>query len=113
MTLFTGEFTWLDGDIEPLVVRPKTAKKLLSCGDARLYAWIGSGELESYLDGKARMITMRSIKAKIARGIELAAASPNRQLKPLPPQQRQRADAAAKQLEQAEARDNQPPPPPY
>jgi hypothetical protein len=54
-------------DDEPLVVRPNTAMRLLDCSRATLYEFINNGELESYLDGAARKITMRSIRARIKR----------------------------------------------
>src|SRR5262245_3778153 len=54
-------------EIEPLAVPPRVAWHLLGCGNTHGYALIADGELESYLDGRARKITMRSIKAYIAR----------------------------------------------
>jgi hypothetical protein len=36
-------------------------------GNTRLYELLGAGELESYLDGRARRITMASIQARVAR----------------------------------------------
>src|SRR6266567_3356297 len=62
-------------DIEPLLVRPKGAAKLLGCGVTRLYQLINSGALESFADGTAaRMITTRSIRAHIERQLETKAA---------------------------------------
>lgn len=55
------------GDAEPLVVRPNVAMRLLDCSRASLYELINNGEIESYLDGAARKITMRSIHARIER----------------------------------------------
>jgi hypothetical protein len=52
-------------DLEPIVVRPRVAKKLLGCGNTRFYEILP--ELESFKDGKSRLITMASIKARIAR----------------------------------------------
>jgi hypothetical protein len=54
-------------EIEPLAVSPRVAWHLLGCGNTYGYALIADDELESYLDGRARKITMRSIKAYIAR----------------------------------------------
>jgi excisionase family DNA binding protein len=54
-------------EIEPLAVSPRQACRLLGCGITRLYELIGAGELESYLDGRMRRITMRSIVARIER----------------------------------------------
>jgi len=53
--------------VEPLAVRPRVAWRLLDCGNTHGYELINAGELESYLDGRSRRITMRSIKALIAR----------------------------------------------
>jgi hypothetical protein len=60
-------------DFEPLVVSPKEAGKLLNKGHQKIYDLIGSGELESYIDadGRARNITMASIKGYIARRLEM------------------------------------------
>src|SRR5262245_29162457 len=54
---------------EPLVVRPRVAWRLLGCGNAYGYRLIAAGELESYLDGRARKITMASIRRRIERQI--------------------------------------------
>jgi hypothetical protein len=61
-------------DVEPLVVKPKVAWKMLGCGNTRGYELLMAGELESYKDGGSRKITVASIKAYIAR--RLAAAAP-------------------------------------
>jgi hypothetical protein len=60
------------GHLEPLVVRPRAAWRLLGCGNAYGYRLIAAGELESYLDGRARKITMRSIRRRIE--CQIAAA---------------------------------------
>jgi hypothetical protein len=62
-------------NIEPLVVSPREAWRLLSCGNTHGYALINRGELQSFLDGRARKITVASIRAYIAR--KLAAAGAN------------------------------------
>jgi hypothetical protein len=36
-------------------------------GNTRLYELLSAGELESYLDGRARRITMASIRTRVAR----------------------------------------------
>jgi hypothetical protein len=56
-----------DHDVEPLVVSPKVAWRLLGCGNTRGYELIAGGELESYKEGKSRRITMASIRAHIDR----------------------------------------------
>jgi hypothetical protein len=58
---------------EPLVVRPKDARRLLGdCSPGELLEKIKRGELESYLDGRRRLITVASIKADIARNVAAA-----------------------------------------
>lgn len=54
-------------DPEPLVVSPKVAWKMLSCGNTRGYELLGAGELDSYKEGRSRKITVASIKALVAR----------------------------------------------
>jgi hypothetical protein len=64
-----------DSGIEPIVVRPRAARTMLgNCSEDELYRLIGSGALESYLDGRRRLITVASIKAHIARGLAGAKA---------------------------------------
>jgi len=50
-----------------LVVKPRTAWKMLSCSNTRGYELLNSGELVSFKDGKSRKITVASIKDYIAR----------------------------------------------
>jgi excisionase family DNA binding protein len=59
-------------DLEPLAVSPRKACVLLGIGNTRLYHLIGNGELESYKEGKARRITMRSIQRRFERLIAAA-----------------------------------------
>jgi excisionase family DNA binding protein len=54
-------------DLDPLVVSPKVAWKMLACGNTRGYELLAAGELESYKDGRSRKITLASIKAHVAR----------------------------------------------
>jgi excisionase family DNA binding protein len=54
-------------DLEPLAVTPREACRLLSIGNTRLYELIAAKEIESYQEGRARRITMSSIRARIAR----------------------------------------------
>jgi hypothetical protein len=58
------------GEDEPLVVSPRRARRMLDCGNTRLYELIAARELETYKDGKSRKITVRSIKEYIARRLE-------------------------------------------
>jgi excisionase family DNA binding protein len=66
-----------------LAVTPREARRLLSVGNTHLYKLIGAGELESYRDGRARRITMESIRQRIARllaanGINSTTAVPGK-----------------------------------
>ena len=54
-------------EVEPLVVKPKVAWKLLACSNNRGYELIAAGELESFRDGRSRKITVASIHRLIAR----------------------------------------------
>jgi excisionase family DNA binding protein len=63
------------GDLEPLIVKPREACKMLSCSHKKLYQLLADGELESFKDGRSRKITVASIKRRIAR--QLASARPN------------------------------------
>jgi len=54
-------------ELEPLAVPPRVAWHLLGCGNTHGYELLAAGELDSFLDGRARKITMRSIKGYIAR----------------------------------------------
>jgi Helix-turn-helix domain len=56
-------------DVEPLVVRPNKAMRLLDCRRNYLYDLINTGKLESYREGGSRMITVRSIHALIERRV--------------------------------------------
>jgi hypothetical protein len=54
--------------VRPFIVRPAVARKLLgNIGPAKLWELINSGELDSFLDGRSRFITMESIDRRIAR----------------------------------------------
>src|SRR5215472_8674470 len=54
------------GDLEPLVVKPKAAWKMLACSNTRGYELLAAGELDSFLDGRSRKITVDSIRRYIA-----------------------------------------------
>jgi excisionase family DNA binding protein len=61
--------------IEPLAVSPKQACLLLSIGNTHLYDLLHAGELDSYLDGSARKITVESIRRRIARLLAAAGST--------------------------------------
>lgn len=53
----------------PLVVRVPKCCQILDTGKTRVYELIRAGELESFLDGKVRKVTIDSIHAYVARKI--------------------------------------------
>jgi hypothetical protein len=59
-------------DLEPLAVSPRQACRLLSIGNTYLYGLINNDELETYLEGGARKITMRSIRARQERQLAVS-----------------------------------------
>jgi excisionase family DNA binding protein len=54
------------------------ACRLIPAGVTRLYDLINAGEIESYLDGNRRRITLRSIKARRDRLLAAATPEPRR-----------------------------------
>jgi excisionase family DNA binding protein len=59
----------------PLAVSPRKACVLLDCGNTHLYELLRDGELDSYLDGRARRITVESIRRRIAQLLATASAT--------------------------------------
>jgi hypothetical protein len=62
-------------DLGPLVVKPKIAWKMLACSNTRGYELLNAGELESFLDGRSRKITVESIRRYITRRLAPAVSS--------------------------------------
>jgi hypothetical protein len=59
--------------VDPLVVRPSIARRMLGdCSLDELYRKLQNGDLDSYLDGRRRLITVESIKRDIARKAQAA-----------------------------------------
>jgi hypothetical protein len=56
--------------IEPLAVRTADAMRMAGHGKTKLFALLKAGEYESFLDGRIRLITTASIRARIARKLE-------------------------------------------
>ena len=54
-------------DLDPLVVKPKVAWKMLACSNTQGYELLAAGELESYKEGRSRKITVASSRALVAR----------------------------------------------
>lgn len=59
----------------PLVVKPKIAWKMLACSNTRGYELITAGELNSFLDGRSRKITVELIHRYIDRKLAAAGAT--------------------------------------
>jgi hypothetical protein len=76
-------------DHAPLVVKPKEARRLLSCSHTRLYELLATRELDSFRDGGARKITVASIHHYIARKLAANSATASVQ-QPVTPQTRHR-----------------------
>jgi hypothetical protein len=58
--------------IQPLAVKTRDAWVMLGCSNAHGYVLIKKGEIDSYLEGRVRKVTVASIKSYIER--KLAAA---------------------------------------
>ncbi len=68
------------------------AAEFLDCGRDKIYDLIEKREIESYLDGRARRITIDSLKKLVARRV--ATAQPTERLPPPPRRSRsEKADA--------------------
>jgi hypothetical protein len=59
-----------------LIVKPRVACEMLSCSHKRLYQLLSDGQLESFTNGRSRLITVASIRLLIARGLAASAAAP-------------------------------------
>jgi excisionase family DNA binding protein len=62
-------------DSEPLVVKATRACQMLCCGRTHLYKLISEKELDSFLDGGSRKITVESIHRYVARQLAAAGVS--------------------------------------
>jgi excisionase family DNA binding protein len=60
---------------EPLALSPRQTCSLLNIGITHLYELIRNNELDSYLEGRARRITMESIKRRVARLLAAGSAT--------------------------------------
>jgi hypothetical protein len=62
-------------DIQPLLVRPRKAWRILDCGNTRGYELLAKRELDSFVDGRARWITTDSIRRYIERRLAQSGVS--------------------------------------
>jgi hypothetical protein len=60
---------------ERLVVSPRRARYLLDVGNTRLYELLAANELDSFLDGRSRKITVESIHRYISRRLSTGQSS--------------------------------------
>ena len=74
--LSRGRLTVDISQIEPVIVKPAEACRMLTCGVTTLYALIKAGELESFADGGSRKITVESIYRYIAKRLAEDDKSP-------------------------------------
>ena len=61
-----------ESTIRPIVVKPKKATLYGIGGLTKIYELIADGELESYRDGRSRLITVASIEAYVERKLDQA-----------------------------------------
>jgi len=59
-------------NVRPLVVGTAEAGRLGGWGKTKIFELIAAGELDSYLDGRVRRITLASIEARIQRKLREA-----------------------------------------
>ena len=59
-------------NVRPLVVGTTEARRLGGWGKTKIFELIADGELESYLEGRVRRITLASIERRIARKLQEA-----------------------------------------
>src|SRR5215470_14907146 len=87
-----------DDPVKPLVVGMNKAQALLDCGHDQLYDLIRAGELDSYVEGTRRKITMASIERLITKRLAATAGEFQRCSKapPIPSEGTRRKIAAAK-----------------
>ena len=71
-----------DWEGAPLVVKPKTAWKMLACSNTRGYELLAAGELKSFLDGRSRKITVESIRRYVARRLAPTGSSASTRAQP-------------------------------
>ena len=80
-------------NVTPLAVPPSAAGYMLSLSLSEVYERLRDGSLESYQDGRARRITMKSIHAYMA-GRLANSANGWQQITPQPPRRRGQASKA-------------------
>jgi hypothetical protein len=83
-------------DLGPLIVKPQEARRMLACSNTRLYELLAERELDSFLDGRSRKITVESIRRYIVRRLASTdnsvstKAQPRRRGRPQKPSEAER-----------------------
>jgi hypothetical protein len=86
--------------------RPRVARQMLGgCGLERLCAMLNSGELESFRDGHARLITVASIESYVARRLAEAGGTPAMSPAATPPRRRKQKQRQRRGLSQGSSVD--------
>jgi excisionase family DNA binding protein len=90
--------------IQAIVVSPAEASRLLGASLSHVYVLMRRGEIQSYLDGRARRITVASIHRYIERQIAIADADEWRtqQARRREREAKKRAPSTSKAVEQSE-----------
>jgi hypothetical protein len=62
--------------VEPFALRPRVAAQLAGVGMTEFYRRLNAGDYETFLDGTARLVTVRSIKAHQERMLATGCGAP-------------------------------------
>ena len=65
----------VDDQVEAIAITPRQACRLLAIGNTRLYQLISKGELQTYLDGRARRVVLASIHRYVTQRLADAGAT--------------------------------------
>ena len=63
--------------IEPLVVKPTTAARMIDCGGTKIWELCKQGVLDTIQVGADKRVTVESIKRYVAKGGDNTAERPN------------------------------------
>jgi hypothetical protein len=75
-----GDMNAQAADHDQLVVSPRRAAQMLDCGNTKIYELLNNKELDSYLDGRSRKVTVASIHRRIARKLGAGDNAPSKAL---------------------------------
>jgi hypothetical protein len=85
----------LSSENKPLVVSMIKAGFLLDCGHDQIYDLLRAGELDSYVEGTRRKVTMASIERLVAKRLATTGGEYRRgpHVPPLPPRGKKQASS--------------------